>query len=309
MSEELLDKIQQKHSLKKVSVLQNSQRKVVYLMENENLGKYVLKIFRVYDRNIKKEIIFLKTVSNLDFRYICFPKLIESDRNYLLLEYHDRKYFTRDTILKKKWLPVDILIWVSGLIEFQNIPTSYKIFSPKERIKGFIYPIYIFCTRLFRFYHIIGIKGLLGAFKLALYYFYFSLYIKNVNTHYDLQTYNYTFLENEKKMSMLDFEMGAYKGDPLYDVVYYISIPVQGISQWTFQLDLLQKYIKETKMIHRFSKGLFHRLRFIILVCNLCFYLHFLKDNLKKKVYLDNINFILSDSKFKTWYRNTLFGD
>jgi hypothetical protein len=309
MSDELLNRIRQKHSLKTVRILQNSQRKVVYLMENKNLNKYVLKIFKYYDRNIKKEISFLKNVGNLDFRYICFPKLIESDRNYLLLEYHDRKYFTRDTILKKKWLPGDILIWVSGLIEFQNIPTSSKYYLLKERIKGFFYPIYIFYTRLFRFYPIIGIKGLLGAFKLTLYYFYFRLFIKNVNTHYDLQTYNYTFLENEKKMSMLDFEMGAYKGDPLYDVVYYISIPVQGISQWTFQLDLLQKYIKETGMTHRFSRGLFHRLRLIILVCNLCFYLQFLDDNLKKKVYLDNINFILSGSKFKTWYRNTFFKD
>lgn len=301
--------ITDKFSLRIEKILHSTGSKIIYFLVDKNGKRFVLKIHKNNNTNLKVEQMFLSRVKHFKYRYIQFPHLIEYGNSYILIDYIEREHFTRDTILEREWSIDDIRLWVSGLIEFQNIEIASKHFSVKQRLMGIIYPVCRIFILLPKCRKLIDLKALAVIFKITLNYFISRFFLKNTLTHYDLQTYNYTFMKNERKMSMLDFELSYYRGDPLFDVLYYISIPIKTFEDWTFQTALLKEYIRQVYGGTRCSRSLLYRIRLILLVSNLSRYLSFINDTNKKNIYSENIKLLVNGESFNRWVCSILNSD
>ncbi len=293
--------ITDKFSLRIEKILHSTGSKIIYYLVDKNGKRFVLKFNKHNKTKLRTEQKFLTRIKNLPFRYVRFPQLIEYGTNHILIDYIEREHWTRETILEKKWSYNEIQLWVSGLREFQNVDMPRNHFSLKQRLMGFIYPVFRVFILLPKCRKLISFRALGVILKLTLSYSLSRFFFKNTLTHYDLQMYNYTFMNNEKKMSMIDFEMPYYGGDPLFDVLYYISIPIRKFEDWTFQIDLLKEYIKQEYEGAWHSKSLLCRMRLILLVSNLSRYLGFINDGDKKKIYSENIRILLDSKSFSRW--------
>lgn len=296
-AKEIIDK----YSLRIENTIHSTSSKSIYFLVGENGERFVLKMYK-YDRaNSEIEQKFLSAVKHRKFEYIRFPNMIAHGNNYILVDYVEREHVTRDTILERQWSPDDVRLWVSGLREFQNIDIPSHYFSVKQRYMGIIYPVCRLLLLLPKCRELINLRAWGVVFKIVLNYSMARFSFKNALTHYDLQMYNYAFMSDKRKMSMLDFELSYYRGDPLFDVLYYISIPIRKFKDWTFQIDLLKEYIKQEYEGTWHSKSLLCRIRLILLVSNLSRYLGFINDSDKKKIYSENIRILLDSKSFSRW--------
>jgi hypothetical protein len=294
--------IAEKHSLTLSAVLKDANSTSVYLATGAGGKKCVLKVYRATSKNGGNAAVernFLAWINREKLEFLHVPRLLDYGDNYMLMEYVEREHWTRDTILERKWPDVDVKLWVKGLVEFQNMRIPKSWFSLKQRIMGFMYPAILAAILLPKCSRVIGMRDRFRLIGLAVRYGLARFHFRNKVTHYDLQTYNYSFCTDREKASLLDFELSYYMGDPLYDVLYYTSIPVQKIPSWTFQTRLINTYLAESR---ERGKHLRCRMRLILLVCNLNRYLYFRDESDKKSVYLDNIRMLLSDGAFNTWF-------
>lgn len=300
----------ERHSLTAEKVLHAPEKKIIYLLKDKNQHKYVLKIYdtqsQILKQNLQSEIKFLKRINSVDFKYIQFPRIIDNGENYLLMSYIEREHTHRSTVLNRKWSDDDIKLWVAGLVEFQNVKVLSSDFTLKKRVLGFMYPVYRMFTLIPKCRNLIDWKAFLTISKLSLLYICTRLYFRNVLTHYDLHTYNFSFVKNERKMSMLDFEKLYYLGDFLYDILCYITIPIQKMKDWTFQTDLLNEFIKQKPEQSKHLRSLLLRIRFILLVRNFSRYLNFLNDSDKKAVYSENVKLLLNGKSYYDWVSSAL---
>lgn len=295
-------KIIEKHSLGIEKIIRETDAKVLYLLTDKNGSKFILKFYKYNNSDLRTEKRLLSRVKLLKCSYITFPRLIDSGKNFILEDYIERELWTRDTILEKDWTADDIELWVSGLREFQNINLPGRLFSIKQRLMGLIYPVYRIFILTLKCRRLINLRAFGTILKLTFNYTLHRLFLKNALTHYDLQTTNYTFMKNEYKMSMIDFELPYFGGDPLFDVLYYISIPTKTLADWTFQKEIFREYIKQEYENKYDSKSLMNRTRLILLVCNLSRYLSFINDAEKNTIYSENINLLLNGESFNRWY-------
>jgi hypothetical protein len=298
-----------RHSLIVESVLQETPFGTTYLVINQDNNKFVLKIYldKSKTRGSVVERKFLALANDREFRHLLIPRLIAHDQNYMLMEFIDREYWTRDTILERAWSKSDVRLWVSGLLEFQTIELPANWFSLRRRIYGRFYPIIRafsalkYGRRVLRMSDVAKIAWLCVRYLAGMHDF------RRALTHYDLQTYNYSLTTDRKMASMLDFEIAYYTGDPLFDLLYYNSIPVQKLEEWTYQGDLLRNYIEITGAS---PEKLENRVRLILLVCNLLGCSRLRDDPAKKKVFEENIGNILHNNWFGAWlgsvFRNSM---
>lgn len=297
-----LTEVLEKHSLKLCSVLQETNRTSVCLVTDNEGTKQVLKVNHNWSTgrrytNVERQ--FLTHVDHHGLTYLNVPRVFGYGDNYVLMEYVEREHLTRDTIKERLWSNDDIQVWVRGLLEFQDLQISREWFSPRRRVMGFLFPVIRLFLLLPKAFHVIGRRALHKVVWLAFTYSLARFHFRNKTTHYDLQTYNYSFQKDKRKASLVDFELSYYMGDPLYDVLHYVSIPVQKITLWTFQSRLVGAYLAESRESCRYASC---RARLILLVCNINRYLRFKDDAAKQDIYRDNIRMLLSAEAFNSWF-------
>jgi thiamine kinase-like enzyme len=277
-------------SLTVLRLLQTTNSKTVELLINEKNERFVLKTIHKISKATEIEKQFLIKTTGLKFRVLSLPQLLEYGENFLLMTFVDREHHTRNTIINREWIDSDVERFVNGLIEFQTLSINLSPwFDFKKRFMSVVYPVIKTLLSIktglqqntFSFIEIIKI------FQMCFIYLLFRVTFKNVITHYDLTTYNYSF-SGKDKMSMIDFELGYPKGDPVFDIIYFISIPPVLITNWTFQKKILINYMHKQNI----NYALKNRIRFILMLCNLrrCF---FYNDNEKRAICIENFQRLL----------------
>lgn len=297
---EIITRLICKYSIRKYSILRRTKHKVIYILENDN-SKYVLKIYIIKSKRDEFERIFLSHVNRSELQNIYFPKIIDYGPYYILIEYIIREYYTRDSICERQWTDSDIKLWVAGLTEFQKISISPQLFSFKNRMIGSVYPVFKSLLLSPNCFETLNLRSILQIWMLTASYFHSLFFFRKILTHYDLQTYNYTFMKNDRKMSLIDFEIPYYLGDPLYDILYFITIPIKKITDWTFQGRLLREYLRINHKARYYPKIIKNRIRLILLLCNLQRMINFRGKLDYQEKYHKNIELLLNNNTFERW--------
>ena len=76
--------------------------------------------------------------------YAYLPQDLYDDagEDYLRLEFIEREFCTRETILERTWTDEEIRVFVDGLAEFQALRLPRQLFSWKQRLLGSCYPVW-----------------------------------------------------------------------------------------------------------------------------------------------------------------------
>lgn len=257
-------------------VLQEAAGKRVLLVEEPDGKQSVLK--RPCAR-LERE--FLRAVAGRAFRSLDFPRLLDEGDDFVRVAFLDREHHTRDSILERRWTPEDVRLWVDGLLEFQRIRLPARPFGAKRRVLGWMYPV-------FRALQMRAPLGPTLSYALARPFF------RNRTCHYDLQTYNYAFRVGARKMSLLDFEFSYYSGDPLFDLLYFCSIPTVRLEDWTFQKELVREFLRRSP-----QRCAAARTRLILLVCQAA-RARFLPG--KRAAYTPNLALLRDRARFRAWF-------
>ena len=101
-------------------------------------------------------------------------------------------------------------------------------------------------------------------------------------------------------MSMLDFERLHYLADPLLDILHYLISASFKIENWSFQTEILKRFLKTENYINNTIIGLHDRIRLILLLYSYNYFLS-VKNHKIKKAYAENIKFLLSESLYNQW--------
>ncbi|MEO8087914.1 MAG: hypothetical protein ABI763_13910 [Bacteroidota bacterium] len=298
--------ILQSHGLTQLAVLQQNKTKLIIVAQDKEKNKFVVKVFTTVNRFLLKEIDFLEMVSGTHFRYLLFPKLESKGENYFITRYVDREQHTRDSILARQWTTENYRLFVRGITEFQEIRRHKKYFTFTERIKGFFFPALMVMKNYGWIAGKLSMTQKWTLFRLAIFNLAGSFFWKKVLVHYDFQTTNYAFAvpgrQEEQKMSVLDMETGSYKGDAWYDLLYYCSIPVVSLYDWTFQKELFREFIKIANPGGRGYLLVAH-VRSVLLAVQLIRYSNFKNDASRQEIYFRNIgDILLNTSKFNAWF-------
>jgi len=224
---------------------------------------------------------FLRRAPHDRLQSLALPRLRAVYADGYLIDYHEREHHTRDTIVDRAWGDEDVRRFVGGLREFQSIRVPRRAFSWRRRVLGWAYPAY----RLFRLDRRTAL--------LCLRYVLARPCWRNVLTHYDLHTYNYAFAA-DGRMSMIDFERMYASGDPLYDLLYFCTIPPVRLEDWTFQRRLLRALLRRRTPFARL------RTRVILLQCNLG---RLRASHTPSAPYRDNVELLRDGRRYRSWWR------
>lgn len=277
------------------------KRRVYLVRDLKNQSLKILKINLAFPKKLEREYQFLRNAFLLQYKTLKTPDVYAHGASFILMEYLDCVKYTRDTILRKNWNEKEVAKFLSALREFQSVPQKPDGFSLYEKLKGKQYPVVRAMEMWKQITTTLTFGQLLKLTWLLKKYFFMGLVFKRVTTHYDFNTFNFTNLNHSEKMTLIDFEMGAYGGDNLYDLLYYISIPTVEFSQWTFQKALLSEWITDKSQDISFVKT---RIRVILLIISFQRIRRFELEPDKAKIYLDNINMLLNTELYNAWYQN-----
>ena len=291
--------LQRYHLLQSIVISSKGERRVYLVKDLLDHKTKILKINLAFPKKLEREYQFLKTASKLKFSSLKTPDVYAYEHGMILMEYLNREFYTRDTILNKVWSSQECTNWVNALKEFQSIPQNSTGFSLYEILKGAFYPLIRSIEIRKQIIRTLSFFELLRYFVLLIQYKIARLFIKNVTTHYDFNTFNFTNIVGSDKMSLIDFEMGVYKGDSLYDLLYFISLPTTNITEWTFQSALLAEWIK-------MGERKFLKIRIRVLLCIISFQRirRFDKDPQLADIYLKNLRILLNNRLFSDWYNS-----
>lgn len=293
----------QTSQLSPVRVLQQSDRNSTTLLESPSGELVVEKKFLQKPQSLNIEISYLRKNGGQQFHYLEIPRLLEIKPDSILISFVERDEYTRDTILERKWSPTDVDSFCRGVEEFQKTRILSRWFNPWRQCLG-RYFVQIKAVQLFR-KACRGLGLVLREKKeflsLLFQYSIDTSTVQFVTTHYDLNTLNYTFTPSGK-MSILDFELAYYLGDPLYDVMYYMTIPTVRISDWTFQKQVLNRFLE----IEGKTPNNLRRARFLLLICSIMRFFHFKDRDWQREEYRENIRLLLDKKAFR---RELVSGD
>jgi hypothetical protein len=292
-----------KNNLFPEAILSDKPGRRVYLVLDEIGNKKILKINVAFLNKLEREQAFLKAAAKFNINSLKIPTIYLYEKGCLLMEFIGRKAYNRETIESRDWNNASAELWVLALREFQKLPLSSKGFSISERIKGWAYPAVRMLQLLPSISNKINAREINKCILLATQYILIRPEFKNVTTHYDLQTFNYTPTIDESRMSLIDFEMGAYKGDNLYDALYYLSIPVTALHHWKFQKLLLSLWVKQ---FANEKESQAKRIQLILAVISIQRFFRFKNDSEKQQIYFNNLRLILNDKKFNDWLKGIL---
>ena len=287
-------------SLTEISRIQATDESSVYLMQGADGVMYVLKKFAESSRSLAIERDFYERHRGRAFEFIHVPRLVDSGRSHLLLEYVERESQSRDSILERSWSLDDRKLWVDGLLEFQRLRPARGLYSLRRRVTSPIYPAIDVARRCGSLSSGDGIR----AARLIAAYLYFRPSIRYVCTHFDLHTTNFAFMANERRMSMLDFRLPYYLGDPYLDVLYYLSIPAVEIEKWTFQGDLLRTFLEKVSALRGYNAGRRLRVRMLLMMSGMARATYFRDEPARREIYLRNVRTVLDGGAFDSLWRS-----
>lgn len=296
--------ILEERSLSVLEVLSQKERRGVYLVSDPTAAQpRILKVNKVFPAKLRREATFLRLAARQDLLQLKVPALYGEGEGWMLIERLDLTHYTRDTVLEKNWDREEVHRWIAALREFQEIPQPPADFSRKEKLKGALYPL----VRMLEMRKAVN-AGLTAGQRLRLggmllRYLLYRPFVRLVTTHYDLNTFNFTNEKGSDKLLMIDFEAGAFRGDSLYDLLYYLTLPTVSLEDWTFQRDLLSAWIGT------FGKGercLSARLRLLLVVLSLQRIQRFHDDPDKAQAYQRNFELLFDDRRYRQW-RDELF--
>lgn len=292
-------------SWKKIGPARENHGVSVYLIEED--GRRVVR--KEYDRpsrgfQIEKD--FYLRHSGRTFQFLRIPNLIDAGERHLLLEYVPREVYTRDSILDRDWSDADVKLWVDALLELHQLEPSKQLYSLTRRWTGTVYPIVRAIHQLREWRGTFSPEQWRSAAKLIGQYAACRPFVKYVCTHFDLQTYNYTFVEDERQMSLVDFEFPYHEGDPYFDVIYYISIPTCDLRRWTFQKRILKAFYERVERLDGYNAGRGVRTRLLLLLANMARHDFFREDAGRRAIYERNIRLLLDDRAFDAFWSNEI---
>ncbi|MFZ2055757.1 MAG: hypothetical protein WAU81_16335 [Candidatus Aminicenantales bacterium] len=306
-----LSSILDQYLMRLEKTLQTTGFREVHLIADKNSKKHILKIYDLGSKRARLaslffqiEKYFLSSVAKLSFEHIQFPRLLGSGRNYLIIEFVEREVFTRESILDKKWSVEDTRLWVMALMEFQGIEMPGNLYPATRRLIGSLFPVVRLCQILPKCRRILSVRDFISVFIIVLSYIMVWRSIEKKLVHYELHTSHFAPMKGKQKMSLIDFELSYYKGDPLVDILYYISIPIKRFREWSFQKELLREYVKLS-----FSGGvhlseLFYRIRLILLMFHIVRYFEFVDVPNYREVYFENLSILLDKKRFRQFYED-----
>lgn len=286
--------------LESQGVLQQTKYATIERMRSLSGANYVLKRYAPGSKSLALEAAVLQAIQNQSFRHLVVPRLIvlDNEKNNLLMTYVPREHHDRSSILNRSWSQTELQVLTSALAEFQSLDLPRKLFSRKQFLMGLAYPSVkailalrpSLKRRLLRPTHAIVLMWW------ALAYLVIRPFFRNVTTHYDLTTLNCA-MTPECRVSILDFEFSYYRGDPLFDIAYFTTIPPEAIHRWRFQRTLLGKFlVRHSSPAKRF------RLRLILTVCCLVRALHFDDQSKEQNQYVESLGFLFSSADYRRWY-------
>ena len=295
------DQILKKHSLTIVEKVKISAFKEVFILIGNSNEKFILKIYLSKKQRTSEQIEknFLHCIKGKKFDFLIFPEIIDYGNNYLLMNYIPRNEFTKKAIQEKEWTSDHIKLVVSALQEFQRIRMPAVNFSLKNRLLGSIIPpmkLAFLVTKDIQ----TATPSKIQISRLIFKYMQHCLRFRKALSHNDLQISNFTFHSNQKKMSMLDFERLHYLADPLLDILHYLISASFKIENWSFQTEILKRFLKTENYINNTIIGLHDRIRLILLLYSYNYFLS-VKNHKIKKAYAENIKFLLSESLYNQW--------
>lgn len=276
------NRIRRRKNLHPAKVLHRSDSSCVELCEMD--GRFVVRKTYTARFEFKEvEADFLRHVDHSKLRFLRIPKILFENRNTLVTTYVEREQQTRDSILLRHWSSDDFARLIGAMREFQTIDVPKSCFSRKQRWMGVCYPVVRMCLDIRKLKR----RGWLppGVVRycsaMATGYLRRRFGIQNVLTHYDLNTTNCAFCP-DGAVSLVDFDLIYYLGDPLFDLCYFATIPCQAIQEWGFQRELL------SRAMHSYGAS-WNRVRFLIVVCSLSRMHFFRRDEMRRNVYRENI--------------------
>lgn len=288
-----------RRALRPREVLQETAGRRVLLAEAPGGERYVVKQTDPARPGAKVERAFLRGVCDRTFTHLRLPRLVEEGEDYLVMEFVAREAHTGATILEREWSDDDVALWVGGLREFQAIELPAAPFTRRQKLAGSLYPV----VRALDLWRRFGkrlpggaarvLPGLLARNVAA------RASVRLVATHYDFHTYNYAFCTAEARMSLLDFEFSYYLGDPLWDLLYFLTQPETALDAWTFQRPLFRRFLASG----RGEPALAARARLILLDQCLGRVVNVPEDAPRYATYFANAERLCDDRWFRRWFR------
>lgn len=288
-------------SLEHESVLQETKSCIVSKVSRDGQS-YALKQYTERNQSFCIESEFLASLIASEFRSLVLPEIVDCGNRHLLMTFVHRETQTRETICDRAWTADDIESVCEAIEEFQSISLSRRLFSVKQIVLGFNYPVVraalVFAPALRC--RLLSMIGCVKAMLMMIRYTMLRPFLRNRTVHYDLTTLNCAFTP-DGRLSILDFEFPYYKGDSVFDVIYFITIPPRSIEQWTFQNSVLKRFVGRNP---GFASEF--RCRFILLVCCLSRAVHFQNSDLEQQAYIDSIDLLLDRRRFRSWWMSMM---
>ena len=297
----VLERILSAHALDYVGPLAVGSNATVHQITDASGRPQVLKCYGAKPAVQQREQAFYESAARQSYEHLLVPRLLKVGDGYAITEFVEREVLTRRTVVERIWTAADVDLWVRALLEFQATPMPRHHFSIKKQVLGLAYPVVRTGELLGRVGSGLSLADRGSAYAMMARYSALRPFIRNVLVHYDLQTSNYTFAVGTRKMSMLDFEFSYYEGDPLFDVVYYCTIPVMDLADWDVQRRLLARYVALSQSEGIALAGWQHRTRLILLLCLLTRYLHFAGDADRQQPYWKSIERVLSEQRYRSF--------
>ena len=296
-----IDEILNRYSLTFQKRLKKTEFKEVFLLKGNYHNKYILKIYlkNVNSKSQQMEKNFLRKIKNKKFDFLIFPEILACGKNFLLTNYIHRIEYDKATIRKRKWTTDNITLIVSALKEFQNIQIPSRYFSIKQRLLDPFLPVIKLAIFIPKIKKKINISQK-NIYKLIYRYLYMYPQYTKTLSHNDLQISNFTFHNDYKKMSMIDFERLHFFADPLMDVLNYLVTASYKIENWTFQSKILKEYLSFVVTKKIINRALADRIK-LILLFYCCSYFLSVKNIEIKNSYFENIKFLSSDFSYNKW--------
>lgn len=295
----LCQPILEQRALRLLEVLSEKKLRGVYKVTGQDPAvPLILKVNKLFPAKLGRESAFLRLASLREFRHLKLPRILDHGPGWMLMEHVRLVPYTRDSVLEKDWSAEQIERWVGALYEFQSIPQSSAGFRVREKLKGACYPL----LRFFELRKAVR-KRVRGARLLQLAWMLFQYlcyrpFLRQVTTHYDLNTFNFTNEAGSDRMLMIDFEAGAFRGDRYYDILYYLTLPTVSLDQWTFQRRLLREWVRRAESDRRFLPARL-RLQLILLCIQRIQRFHDAPD--KAEVYVRSLDTLFDRAAYGRW--------
>jgi len=289
------------HALRYDGPLSVGSGAAVHRVVDEEGRPWVLKCYGAKPGVQQRELDFYESASRQRYEHLLVPRLLQAGEGYAITAFVEREAHTLDSIVERTWTAADVDLWVRALLEFQETPMRRRHFPISKQVLGLAYPIFRMGALLRRLGPRMGAAARDRARGMMTSYAALRPRIRSVLVHYDLQTSNYTFAVGTRRMSILDFEFSYYKGDPLFDLAYYCTIPVVELGDWDFQRRLIARYVTLARARAGYLVGWERRLRLILLVCALTRYVHFIGDAARQEAYWRSAELVLSDEAYRAF--------